>query len=408
MGTLFRTLCLGVGWIVVTGCVSSPGALAPCDPQSPDRPICHVTNPEDLGLLADRSWVVVSEMAPNEADPDEAAPNESAPNESATGGTEAGGETRREHGQLTAIRLLDLESEVLYPTRAEEETNGSSSDNEAANEWGDPSCPGPPDPDIFQPHGIDVGSGADGRPALAVVNHGGREAVELFEIVEGATPSLVWRGCVPMPEDVMANDVAFFLGGGFVVTNFMPRFESVGLGAIWSVLKISMGARTGSVLRWEPGGEVVEIENSGGSAPNGVEVSADGSEIFVAEWGGGRVYRLKLDGEGSPQRDEVVVEQNPDNLTWTRDGKLLLAGQHGGVTTSLGCSGVRDAGCDLGYSVYLVSPDSLEATKILEGRGAASVALEVGDKIFIGSFVGDQIMRVPSPGDERPLPAETD
>jgi sugar lactone lactonase YvrE len=263
--------------------------------------------------------------------------------------------------------------------------------------WGDESCPGPPDPTVFKPHGIDVGEGPDGSVALAVVNHGGREAVEFFEIGGGRKPWIEWRGCVEMPDDIMTNDVAFLPGGGFVVTNFMPAFDGLGPKVIWSVLKISVGAPTGSVLRWEPGGELTEIENSQGSAPNGIEVSADGTEIFVAEWGGGSVYRLRFDEEGPPRRDEVAVDHSPDNLTWTRDGRLLVAGQEGGIMASLGCGSIRQGGCDLGYSVYLLGPVGLEATKIVEGRGAASVALEVGDEIFVGAFVGDQIMRVRRP-----------
>jgi len=57
--------------LVIAGCLGSPGTLAPCDPQSVDRPICHLTNPEDLGFLKDRSWIIVSEMAPNQGAADE-------------------------------------------------------------------------------------------------------------------------------------------------------------------------------------------------------------------------------------------------------------------------------------------------------------------------------------------------
>jgi hypothetical protein len=375
-----RSLIALMSLVVVSGCAGSPPALAPCDPQSTDRPICNLTNPEDLGFLSGREWVIVSEMAPGERDEDEG--EEDAP---------------PLHGRLTVIRLLDLELHSLYPGISEPEKSESIEQLEATPGWGDADCPGGPDPMIFKPHGIDVGQGPFGRPALAVVNHGGREAVEFFEIESGAVPSLTWRGCVLMPDEVMANDVALLPGGGFVVTNFMPRFESVGPGAIWSVLEISMGVHTGSVLKWEPGGVIREIENSQGSAPNGVEVSADGMTIYVAEWGAGKVYRLRLDGDGPPRRDEVSVDHNPDNLTWTRDGRLLVAGQHGGVMTSLGCDSIREGGCDLGYSVYLLEPDGLEVTRIFEGRGAVSVALEVDDEYFVGSFVGDQIMRVPRP-----------
>ena len=91
---------------------------------------------------------------------------------------ETEGEAVPEHGQLTAIRLLDLESKVLYPASSVQEIASSSTNKDAANDWGDASCPGPPDPNVFKPHGIDVGLAADGREALAVVNHGGRDAVE--------------------------------------------------------------------------------------------------------------------------------------------------------------------------------------------------------------------------------------
>lgn len=375
---MLRNLIASMPLLVIAGCLGSPGTLAPCDPQSVDRPICHLTNPEDLGFLKDRSWIIVSEMAPNQGAADE---NDALP----------------ERGSLTAIRLLDLELHSLYPGLLEPGTLERKGEGDPTQGWGDAACPGAPDPTVFKPHGIDVGQGPDGRPALAVVNHGGREAVELFEIGSGRIPSLAWRGCVPMPDDIMANDVAFLPGGGFVVTNFMPRFDAVGPKAIWSVLKMSVGARTGSVLHWEPGGEWTEIENSEGSAPNGIAASADGAEIFVAEWGGGRVYRLRLDAEGPPQRDEVEVDVHPDNLTWTRDGRLLVAGQHGGVMKSLACGSIRQGGCDLGYSVYLLEPVGLELTKLVEGRGAVSVALEVGDEVFMGSFIGDQIMRIPRP-----------
>jgi hypothetical protein len=368
-----RILIVSISLVATAACSGSPGALAACDPRSLDRPICHLSNPEDLGFLPDRSWVIVSEMGPSQR----AAEEDGAP---------------PEPGSLTAIRLLDLELRQLYP-----DSTGEGGKASAMPGWGDDSCPGPPDPALFKPHGIDVGEGPNRRPALAVVNHGSREAVELFEIGAGRFPSLSWRGCVPMPPDIMTNDVAFLPGGGFVVTNFMPALDGGRVRAIWSVLKISVGSPTGSVLKWEPGGELVEIENSEGSAPNGVVASADGSEIFVAEWGGRSVYRLRLDEAGTPRRDEVAVDHSPDNLTWTRDGRLLVAGQHGGIMASLGCGSISERGCDIGYSVYLLEPVGLEHTKIIEGRGAASVALEVGDDIFVGAFVGDQIMRVRRP-----------
>ena len=374
--------------VVITGCLGGAEALAPCDSLSTGSSICDLTNPEDLGFLPDRSWIIVSEMALNER----AAKEEGAVEEGVVSS----------HGRLTAIRLADSEKRLLFPTASgeasaetlEQSTPDPTQSEKSSTRWGDEDCPGEPDPAIFGPHGIDVGHRPDGQPVLAVVNHGGREAVEFFEILSGDVPALAWRGCVLMPEGISINDVAFLPSGGFVVTNFMPAFEGVGLKAIWTMIKVSLGARTGSVLRWTPGEAIQEIENSEGSAPNGIVVSADGSQIYVAEWGGESLYRLRLSDQGPPLRDEVELDQNPDNMTWMRDGRLLVAGQHGGVSASLSCASVEDAGCDIGYSVYVVTPTGLEATKLFEGRGAASVALEVGEEIFVGFFIGDQIERV--------------
>ena len=44
--------------------------------------------------------------------------------------------------------------------------------------WGTPDCPGEPDK-AFAPHGIHLSRRGDGRLQLLVVNHGGREAIEV-------------------------------------------------------------------------------------------------------------------------------------------------------------------------------------------------------------------------------------
>ncbi|HPG24080.1 MAG: hypothetical protein H6748_12295 [Spirochaetaceae bacterium] len=353
------------------GCLSTPDALAPCDGWESSRAICGLTNPEDLAWLPGGEWVVASEMA--RLDP----------------GSEAMPDPP---GRITAIRARDRALRPLFPAEWASEAPASSG-------WGDAACPGPPDPARLQPHGLDVRRTGSGAGALAVVNHGGREAVELFEIVDADTdaPRLAWRGCVPMPEDAMTNDVAWLPDGGFVVTKFMPAIEGVGPKAIWSILKVSVGARTGGVLRWKPGGAVVPVAGSEGSAPNGIAASPDGRTLWVAAWGGEAVYQLRLDGTRAHERVEIPVDTHPDNLTWSESLGLVVAGQDPGPTKALGCGRLREGGCDIGYAVYAIDPHTLEARRVAAGRGAASVALEVGDELFVGVFAGDAIERVALP-----------
>ena len=77
---------------------------------------------------------------------------------------------------------------------------------EPLKDWGDPSCPGPIG-DALAPHGTSISKRANGKTQLFVVNHGGRESIEMYEIKhEAATWSLAWHGCVVATQAY--NDVA--------------------------------------------------------------------------------------------------------------------------------------------------------------------------------------------------------
>ena len=370
-------LRIGIGllaFVMLTGCAKKPQPLAVCTPTNSPNSICGMMNPEDLARLPGRSWIVVSQMAQHGPEAEPSKPPARA-------------------GTLLALRVDDGTRRTLYP--AKEGWPLESDRVEARREvWGDPDCSGPPNTAYFQPHGLDVGRHASGVDMLAVVNHGAREAVELFEVDPDGSPTLDWRGCVPLPAGMMANDVALLRDGGFVVTNFMPRFEGVGFSAIWTGFKILSGFDTGDVYRWSPGGAVEVVASSGGSAPNGIAVGPNERYAYVAEWGEDRVYRVPLTTDADPTWVAAPLRHAPDNLTWTSSGKLLVAGQAGSVRGALGCSEIERGGCGLDYGVYSIDPDSMEATLLFEGKGAASVALEFGDQILVGTFVGDQIERV--------------
>ena len=89
--------------------------------------------------------------------------------------------------------------------------------NEPRKDWGDPACPGPPG-DALAPHGISLSKRSPGNiHQLYVVNHGGRESIEMFEVKQTAgTLSLAWHGCVVSTKDF--NDVAALANGGFYGT----------------------------------------------------------------------------------------------------------------------------------------------------------------------------------------------
>ena len=357
--TATRTVGLLLAFAVL-GCGVEPGRITDCVPKDGVTPICGFHNPEDLALLPGAGWLAVSEY----------------------GGDAAAA------GALVAFRVNDGRKLELFPAPSAGAATGA--------RRGAADCPGPPDPARFSPHGLDVDRRAH---RLAVVNHGSREAVELFQVGQSPRgPALAWQGCVPLPPGAWANDVALLSNGGFVVTQML---EKGGLSGAFSLVKLLAGLDTGRVLEWLPGKGFHDVPSSGGRGPNGVVATPDGREIYFAEWTGLRLVRLRIRDDGTAVRDEVALPHRPDNITWTPDGRLLVTGQVGRIGDVLGCRGTRPGTCALPFSVVLVDPATLDTRTLLDhpatAQGAGTVALEVGDEMWIGTFDGDRLARTPFP-----------
>src|SRR6266853_3213929 len=83
-------------------------------------------------------------------------------------------------------------------------------------------CPGPPDPKQVVLHGLSLRPAQTGRYTLYATNHGGRESIEVFEVdARGSSPTMVWIGCVLLPDQLAANSVAAVGDGALVATGLM-------------------------------------------------------------------------------------------------------------------------------------------------------------------------------------------
>lgn len=350
-----------VGLLVgLAGCGAAP-AITNCDAGGGLTPICDFTNPEDLALLPGGDWLAVSEMSFADGP-----------------------------GALSAWRISDRTKVPLWADALVAPAPG----------WGAADCPGAPDPALFKPHGIDLLERRDGT-GLLVVNHGGREAVEFFELaVAGGRPTLIWRGCAVAPPETSTNDVAALPGGdGFVVSKMSSTPLSGGLSP-GLMLKILLGRPTGFVYEWTPAGGWRPIPGSEGVLPNGVEVSADGTRVFA-----GMTYErsvVALDRADGANRREADVAMGSDNLSWADDGRLLVAGGTGSSTSAMGCRKIASGACGIPFAVAAVDPDTMAVETLVEGDGSvgigmASVAVQVGDRVYIGSFIGDRIAHATLP-----------
>jgi hypothetical protein len=237
----------------------------------------------------------------------------------------------------------------------------------------------PPQVGMFDAHGLSLRSCADGIHTIYVVNHGGRESVEIFRLdCCTGKPSIAWVGAVIMPEWCSANDGAPHPDGGFLVTNLCTSIGE-------NLDKLGSGEPCGSVLRWtSKDAPLAVVAGSELSRPNGVEVSADGEWCFINSWPVRKVVKLSLN---RPVREkyELDVDFMPDNLTWTDDRKFLLT------------TGQRSTALEVFTTYSTMTAEELIWYDNSEEFGLASAALIVGEEIWVGTARNDGIAIFPYP-----------
>lgn len=351
----------------LAGCSSEIEPIVACDAQGPARPLCGFRNPEDLVVLPGGRALLVSEY---------------------------GDMQRAEEG---AIVRLDLATE----RRTELFRAGDAGDARPTPGWGDPACPGAPA--SFSPHGIDLVRRTDGRDALLVVNHGGRESVEMFEVRDaGGAARLAWRGCAAATETAWLNDVVGLEDGGFLVSHMMPRRR--GLAQLWELARVALfGVASGHVLAWSPERGFSVVPGSEAALANGIALSPDGETLFVNATLGDRV--IGIERATGRVVGEAEVE-SPDNATWAEDGRLWVASLTGSTLEMQACAELERGACPTSFQIVAVDPRSF-ATEIVYASdgvtmGAGTVGLQVGGELFVGSFAGDRILRVALGGGDAP------
>jgi hypothetical protein len=256
--------------------------------------------------------------------------------------------------------------------------------------WGDASCPGPIG-DALISHGSSLAKRRSGAWALYVVNHGGRQSIEMFELRPAAGSwALVWRGCVVGAHDY--NDVAILPDGGFVGT------YPTGLLAPGNNAAQFGGGITGYVARWTPGKGESEIMGTRIPYPNGVVVSANGRDMYVNWFAAREVHKYDLNLNAAKETGSVKVDFMPDNLTWTKQRRLLAAGVKGARGD---CPEGSGRPCIQGFGVAEIDPGKMQARTIFDSASTeplmtgVSVALRVGDSIYLGAFQGDRLVKIP-------------
>lgn len=278
-------------------------------------------------------------------------------------------------GRLYAVCAAALTATEVFPYLATAALDAARFGEQAVPDFGG-----------FAPHGIDIAVRGDGVAELYLVNHGGRESVEVFEILlDGLRPALRWIGAVVLPGTSYGNDVAAAPGGGFIVSTCG---DPAGGPLVLPGERLA-GEPTGGVLEWCPRGGWKELPGTQINIANGVALSPDGEWVFLGGWGLNEIRKVRR-GVPEPEVLTVPAPIKVDNFTWTADGKLISAGAFDTTTEDYVARhfGGEPRLC-LPTRVIRIDPATLAIEILIEygtdGFGCGTTGLVVGEEIWVGA-----------------------
>ena len=324
-----------------------------CSPDGDLEFICGFVDPEDLVAVDSSPWIIASSLTPGDG--------------------------------LYAIDSRDRSFVTL---------SGANAPTEVPDAERFPSCPGAPDGD-FSMHGLYIAAAENGRHTLYVVVHGSRESIEIYDVdATAAALELTWIGCAMLPEGLVANSVAALDDGSLLAT--VPLLPDR------SLADAMRDEPTGAVYAWSADDDAwTRVVGSELPYGNGIEISVDETEFYVASSGRPSVIAFANENPTRVLRTSKPLDFVPDNLRFGPDGLLITAGLMANDKT---CGDVRDgefdlavfAACPRPFKVAGFDPDSMVETVLTSqpARAAFSnitMAIVANDELWIGTFGGDRV-----------------
>jgi hypothetical protein len=320
-------------------------AVAACEPADGLGYVCGPRAAEDVVQLPGTRWLITSGLATD---------------------------------QPGRLWLINERSKRAQPVALRDARDASA----APSHWRG-NCPQPPRLELLSMDGLGLHTISTGNHLLFAANHGGRHAIEVFEVrTRGyAEPEVTWTGCVPLPPGTLANAVAPLRNGGLIMASFHDPDDP----QAWT--RLARGESTGSVWEWQPAAGWQLLDAGPLSGANGLALSRDERTLYISAWAAGRLVIMDRGGtrSGTGMRREMELGFLPDNLHREPDGTLLVAGQRARVADIAACNGPA---CPQPWVVARVDPLRGKVTVLAQGPGNARIgyacgALRVGDTLYI-------------------------
>ncbi|TDI58372.1 MAG: hypothetical protein E2O92_10000 [Alphaproteobacteria bacterium] len=242
------------------------------------------------------------------------------------------------------------------------------------------------------PHGISLWKNPlFGPDRLFVINHfGGRHSVEIFEIdADGLTThSLTHVSTVRGSAMVSPNDLVAVSANQFLVTND-SRWTEGNLALMEKVLRLPV-----SNVVYYNGVRFSEAIGAIAFA-NGINISADGQQLYLASMGTGSVLVFDRDitngGYKSPWT--ISVPGQPDNIEVMPDGSLLV-GLHTKMLSLM--TSMLDPEAVIPSRIVRIDLINGDVSNVYDNSGtqiaAASVASIYQEKLIIGAIADPDIL----------------
>ena len=241
-------------------------------------------------------------------------------------------------------------------------------------------CPGAPDAAFkakFLTHGLYLQEGRNSVHKLYVVVHGGREAVEVFELdARPQTPTLTWIGCAVAPDPIGLNSVRA-LARRRLHRHELPAAQPADGGA-------SEGrGRTASCGNGTPRAAGRRCRAARRPAPTGSRCPRTAKTLYVAAWGSQSFFRLSRGGAKPERRGSAArIPRRQHPLGARRVDSRRGSGRHRAELHDADREDrSEDAEGDAKWST----------TRPVGPFSAGTVAVEIGNDYWVGSFRGDRI-----------------